>query len=45
MTEAYVKKVIRIGGSLVIILPSKWAKRKINHGEGMVVAALIFIMF
>jgi antitoxin component of MazEF toxin-antitoxin module len=37
MATAHIKKVIRIGGSLAIILPSQWAKGKVKAGEEMVV--------
>lgn len=37
MATAHIKKVIRIGGSLAIILPTKWAKGKVEAGEEMVV--------
>lgn len=36
-TTAYIKKIIRIGGSLAIILPTEWAKGKVQPGEEMVV--------
>ncbi len=36
MTTAHIKKVIRIGGSLAIILPTKWAKGRVEPGEEMV---------
>jgi antitoxin component of MazEF toxin-antitoxin module len=37
MATAHIKKVIRIGGSLAIILPCQWAKGKVKPGEEMVV--------
>jgi antitoxin component of MazEF toxin-antitoxin module len=37
MATAHIKKIIRIGGSLAIILPSQWAKGKVKAGEEMVV--------
>jgi antitoxin component of MazEF toxin-antitoxin module len=37
MAIAQIKKVIKIGGSLAIILPSAWTKGKIYPGEEMVV--------
>jgi len=37
MTTAHIKKVIRIGGSLAIILPTQWAKGKVKPGQEMVV--------
>ena len=37
MATVHIKKVIKIGGSLAIILPSQWAKGKIEPGEEMVV--------
>ena len=37
MATANIKKIIRIGGSLAIILPSQWAKGRVKPGEEMVV--------
>ena len=37
MTIAMVKKVIKIGGSLAIILPCQWAKGKVRAGQEIVV--------
>ena len=37
MATAHIKKVIKIGGSLAIILPSQWAKGKVKAGQEMVV--------
>ena len=37
MTTAFVKRVIRIGGSLAIILPSKWASGRVKPGQEMIV--------
>jgi len=37
MTTAHIKKIIKIGGSLVIILPTQWANGKAKAGEEMVV--------
>lgn len=37
MATAHIKKVIRIGGSLAIILPSQWARGKVQPGTEMVV--------
>ena len=37
MTIAVVKKVIKIGGSLAIILPCQWAKGKVRVGQEMVI--------
>jgi antitoxin component of MazEF toxin-antitoxin module len=37
MTTAHIKKVIKIGGSLAIILPTQWTKGKVQPGEEMVV--------
>ena len=37
MATAQVKKVIKIGGSLAIVLPSQWAKGKVKAGDEMVV--------
>ena len=39
MATANVKRVIKIGGSLAIILPWQWAKGKIKPGQEMVVVA------
>lgn len=37
MATAHIKKIIRIGGSLAIILPSQWTKGKVKPGQEMVV--------
>lgn len=37
MATADIKRVIKIGGSLAIILPSHWAKGKVKPGQEMVV--------
>ncbi len=37
MATADIKKVIKIGGSLAIILPCKWARGKVKPGQEMVV--------
>jgi antitoxin component of MazEF toxin-antitoxin module len=37
MATAHIKKVIKIGGSMAIILPAQWAKGKVQPGEEMVV--------
>jgi len=37
MATADIKKVIKIGGSLAIILPCHWAKGKVKPGQEMVV--------
>ena len=37
MATADVKRVLKIGGSLAIILPHKWARGKIRPGQEMVV--------
>ena len=34
---AHIRRVFRIGGSLAIILPSKWARKKVKVGQEMVV--------
>jgi antitoxin component of MazEF toxin-antitoxin module len=39
MATASIRKIIRIGGSLAIILPSQWAKGKIKPGDEMVVVS------
>jgi len=36
-TTAHIKKAIRIGGSLAIILPIQWTKGKVKAGEELVV--------
>jgi antitoxin component of MazEF toxin-antitoxin module len=37
MTTVHIKKVIKIGGSLAIILPTQWVKGKVEPGQEMVV--------
>jgi len=37
MATAHIKKVIRIGGSLAIILPTQWTKGNVEAGQEMVV--------
>ncbi len=37
MAKAHIKKVIRLGGSLAIILPHQWAKGNVKPGEELVV--------
>ena len=37
MATANIKRVIKIGGSLAIILPCEWAKGKVKPGQEMVV--------
>jgi antitoxin component of MazEF toxin-antitoxin module len=37
MATAEIKRVIKIGGSLAIILPCHWAKGKVKPGQEMVV--------
>jgi antitoxin component of MazEF toxin-antitoxin module len=37
VATANIKRVIKIGGSLAIILPSQWAKGKVQPGTEMVV--------
>jgi hypothetical protein len=39
MATAHIKKVIKIGGSLAIILPTQWAKGKVRLGQEMVVVS------
>jgi antitoxin component of MazEF toxin-antitoxin module len=39
MATADIKRVIKLGGSLAIILPSHWAKGKVKPGQEMVVIA------
>ena len=36
MATAHIKRIIRIGGSLAIILPTQWAKGKVRPGQEMV---------
>ena len=37
MATAEIKRVLKIGGSLAIILPKSWTKGKVRPGEEMVV--------
>ena len=37
MATAHIKKVIKIGGSLAIILPIGWARGNVKAGQEMVV--------
>lgn len=37
MTTARIRRVLRIGGSLAIVLPSSWVKGRIKAGEEMVI--------
>lgn len=37
MATAHIKKVIKIGGSLAIILPRQWTKGRVKPGQEMVV--------
>ena len=37
MATADIKRVIKIGGSLAIILPCKWARGKVKPGQEMIV--------
>jgi len=37
MAFVAVKKIIKIGGSLAIILPTQWAKGKVKPGQEMIV--------
>ncbi len=37
MATAHIKKIIKIGGSLAIILPTQWTKGKVKAGEEMIV--------
>jgi len=37
MATADIKRVIKIGGSLAIILPYHWAKGKVKPGQEMIV--------
>jgi len=39
MATVAIKKVIKIGGSLAVILPSRWAKAKLKPGQELVVIA------
>lgn len=39
MTTAHIKKAIKIGGSLAIILPRKWVTGRIEPGQEMIVVA------
>ena len=35
MASAYIKRIIKIGGSLAIILPTEWAKGNVKAGQEM----------
>ena len=37
MATAHIKKIIKIGGSLAIILPTEWAKGRVEPGQEMIV--------
>jgi len=37
MAIAHIKKIIKMSGSLAIILPNQWAKGKVKPGEEIVV--------
>jgi len=37
VATANIKRVIKIGGSLAIILPTQWAKGRVKPGQEMVV--------
>ncbi len=37
MATAEVKRVLKLGGSLAIVLPNSWVKGKIKAGEEMIV--------
>ena len=37
MTIAEVKRVLKLGGSLAIVLPSSWVKGRVKAGEEIVV--------
>jgi len=37
MTTAEIKRVLKLGGSLAIVLPNSWVKGRIKAGEEMVV--------
>ena len=39
MTTAHIKKAIKIGGSLAIILPREWVAGRIEPGQEMIVVA------
>ena len=41
MATVHIKKLIKIGGSLAIILPSQWVRGKLKPGEEMVVVGNI----
>lgn len=36
MATVYIKKIIKIGGSLAIILPTQWTKGRVEPGQEMV---------
>lgn len=37
MAIAEIKRIIRIGGSMAVILPCHWAKRKVRPGQEVVI--------
>ena len=37
MATVEIKRVLKLGGSLAIILPSRWVKGRIKAGEEMIV--------
>ena len=39
MSTAHIKKIIKIGGSLAIVLPTRWAKGRVKAGQEMVVVS------
>jgi hypothetical protein len=39
MATAHIKKVIKLGGSLAILLPKQWTKGKVTAGEEMIVVS------
>ena len=39
MATADIRRVIKIGGSMAIILPCQWAKQKVQPGQEVVVVA------
>jgi antitoxin component of MazEF toxin-antitoxin module len=39
MARAEIRRILRVGGSLAIILPPSWTKGKVKAGDEMVVIA------
>ena len=39
MATAEIKRVLKLGGSLAIVLPNRWVKGRVKAGEEMVVVS------